>query len=182
VENSKAAVNVDSDTDMVVNIGQTKKRCDVSTQVTDGSLSRSQLAPIRQASQYASAQRLRQDAIRRGGRNTLNGDARRSESGSTRAQTRTSAACHHCGRPGHLRRDCWKLSGRCFKCGSPDHFLRQCPEYRLRGANRVTERRKPSEPRGCRLETDSVRHPVASTSNLIPTRQPLNPNALAQRR
>jgi hypothetical protein len=182
VENSKAEVNFDSEPDMVVNVSQNKKRCDASTQVTKEALSLNQLTPIRQALQYVPSQRLRQDTVRREGRNTWYGDARRSGSGSTRAQTRTSAVCHHCGRSGHLRKDCWMRSGRCFKCGSSDHFLRQCPEYRLLRANRMFERREPSQPRERRPENDAMRHPVPSTSNLIPTRQPLNPNALAQRR
>ncbi len=32
--------------------------------------------------------------------------------GASRGTSRTDAVCHHCGRKGHLKRDCWQLHGK----------------------------------------------------------------------
>ncbi|GAV63112.1 zf-CCHC domain-containing protein [Cephalotus follicularis] len=37
-------------------------------------------------------------------------------------------ACYHCGRKGHLQKDCWKKNGLCLRCGTPDHAVKDCPK------------------------------------------------------
>ncbi|GAV83813.1 zf-CCHC domain-containing protein [Cephalotus follicularis] len=39
-----------------------------------------------------------------------------------------TGACYHCGRKGHLQKDCWKKNGLCLRCGTPDHAVKDCPK------------------------------------------------------
>lgn len=38
-----------------------------------------------------------------------------------------SVTCYHCGKWGHVQRDCNERRSECFVCGSVDHFARDCP-------------------------------------------------------
>ena len=42
--------------------------------------------------------------------------------------------CHHCGKRGHIVRDCRYKSGACLICGSKDHLRRDCPNYTRRSS------------------------------------------------
>ncbi|GAV91212.1 zf-CCHC domain-containing protein/RVP_2 domain-containing protein [Cephalotus follicularis] len=46
---------------------------------------------------------------------------------SQRSNTGTGT-CYHCGRKGHLQKDCWRMNGLCFRCGAPGHSVRDCPK------------------------------------------------------
>ena len=44
-----------------------------------------------------------------------------------RDPVRSDAECFHCGRLGHMAKDCRLRNGQCFRCGSPEHFMSRCP-------------------------------------------------------
>lgn len=52
------------------------------------------------------------------------------------------ARCHHCGKRGHIKRDCWKLRGWCLVCGSSDHKHFNCE---MRAGNRYRRRQTGQE-------------------------------------
>ena len=35
-------------------------------------------------------------------------------------------SCFYCKRPGHLKKDCWRLNDKCLACGSDDHRISNC--------------------------------------------------------
>ncbi|GAV82723.1 zf-CCHC domain-containing protein/zf-CCHC_4 domain-containing protein [Cephalotus follicularis] len=37
-------------------------------------------------------------------------------------------ACYHCGRKGHLQKDCWRMKRLCLRCGAPGHSVKDCPK------------------------------------------------------
>ncbi|GAV78189.1 zf-CCHC domain-containing protein/zf-CCHC_4 domain-containing protein [Cephalotus follicularis] len=37
-------------------------------------------------------------------------------------------SCYHCGRKGHLHKDCWRMNGLCLRCGAPGHSVKDCPK------------------------------------------------------
>ncbi|GAV77787.1 zf-CCHC domain-containing protein/RVP_2 domain-containing protein [Cephalotus follicularis] len=39
-----------------------------------------------------------------------------------------TGACYHCGRKGHLQKDCWRFNGWCLRCGAPGHSVKDCPK------------------------------------------------------
>ncbi|GAV75157.1 zf-CCHC domain-containing protein/zf-CCHC_4 domain-containing protein, partial [Cephalotus follicularis] len=39
-----------------------------------------------------------------------------------------TGACYHCGRKGHLQKDCWRMNELCLRCGASVHFVRDCPK------------------------------------------------------
>ncbi|GAV92888.1 zf-CCHC domain-containing protein/zf-CCHC_4 domain-containing protein [Cephalotus follicularis] len=39
-----------------------------------------------------------------------------------------TGACYHCGRKGHLQKDCWRMNGLCLRCGTPGHTVKDCPK------------------------------------------------------
>jgi len=43
---------------------------------------------------------------------------------------RKDIICHHCQRPGHIKRECRRFLGSCLVCGSTDHRISECPKRR----------------------------------------------------
>ncbi|GAV79370.1 zf-CCHC domain-containing protein [Cephalotus follicularis] len=39
-----------------------------------------------------------------------------------------TGACYHCGRKGHLQKDCWRMNRLCLRCGEAGHSVRDCPK------------------------------------------------------
>ena len=48
--------------------------------------------------------------------------------------------CDHCGRKGHLRRECYRLNRVCYGCGERGHFRARCPNPQPRGGVPATGR------------------------------------------
>ena len=36
-------------------------------------------------------------------------------------------SCYECGKKGHKRNQCYRLSGGCFRCGETSHWMADCP-------------------------------------------------------
>ncbi|GAV83385.1 zf-CCHC domain-containing protein/RVP_2 domain-containing protein [Cephalotus follicularis] len=39
-----------------------------------------------------------------------------------------TGTCYHCGRKGHLQKDCWRMNGLCLRCGAAGHLMKDCPK------------------------------------------------------
>ncbi|GAV91071.1 zf-CCHC domain-containing protein [Cephalotus follicularis] len=92
--------------------------------------SRTQLRPAQPQKQYptrpASSKWQSSGSPNKSTKNRFEQTARlRTPSQGSNAET---GACYHCGRKGHLQKDCWKMNGLCLRCGTDGHLTKDCPK------------------------------------------------------